>query len=650
MTRVLLIAEASRSIGEFRRAWVRRVHQAYVEAYSRRLATVASRECRRAQVTVLASRDVVGSAGLAAPTMVRLYDEEVYQNDSGALAELGRRLIAGWWPERAEGSPLLHRGVWLPDLLPVAKGIVLRLDVLEQLGTIERVLDEVKPTRVVLLTGASTAEQLARALAVERGLPLTVAGRFAPARLAAATARWLRAREERRALRLLVTGPRRRPPAPPSGPHVVFPICRGRHLFVAEPVAASLRARGVGSRVLASTRDNAELEPALERITKEGIPGAFLMDYLPRSEARRIVATLRPVLGRLWGRLAADPSWRARQRHGGADLASMVVPLAREAVCSGLITARLLLEASFRALEAGRPVAVIVASDRRPHERAVALAATALGIPTTLFWGGALLGRDGINQFDVTDRVLVFGAHARDGLVRSGLAPERVSIVGDPRSNAARLVSRADLRREALERFTLVDDRPLYVLISKYVSLLFSVDEKATLYRTVREACRRLGEPNVIVKVHPNENLALLREQVAAWGWPDARLTQDHDIHRLFAAADAAIMVTSMAGLEAMALGCPVVAMQTLGKDFEGGAMPPYVSAGVVEHVAIDEPDALAAALTRLRPGSPAREALVERGRAFAAPYLHPADGDFADRLIGVVEELRRRGEGAAVA
>jgi hypothetical protein len=194
MTRVLLVAEASRSIGEFRRPWVRRLHQAYLEAYRRRLATVVAGECRGAEVTMLASRDAVGPTGLAAPAVVRLYDEEVYQNDSGALAELGRRLIAGWWPERAEGSPLLHRGVWLPDLVPVAKGIVLRLDVLEQLGSVERVLDEVKPTRVVLFSGASVAEQLARALAVERGLPVTVACRFAPARLAAATGRLRRRR------------------------------------------------------------------------------------------------------------------------------------------------------------------------------------------------------------------------------------------------------------------------------------------------------------------------------------------------------------------------------------------------------------------------------------------------------------------------
>jgi UDP-N-acetylglucosamine 2-epimerase len=427
---------------------------------------------------------------------------------------------------------------------------------------------------------------------------------------------------------------------------VVFPICRDRHLFVAEPVAASLHAGGIASRVLASTRDNRELTPALERIANGGMPGSFLMDYLPREEARRIVAALRPELHRLWAQLKDDPLWRRQLRHGGADLAPIIAPMARVAICSGLLTARLLIEAAFRALESDRPEAVIVASDRRPHERAVALAARALGIPCALFWGGALLGRDGINRFDIVDRVFVFGEHARDGLVRIGIPSDRVAIVGDPRSNAARLTPRAEVRRAALARFGLSDDRPLYVLVSKYVSLLFSAEEKAALYRTVQEARRRLDDPHVIIKVHPNENLALLREQVTAWGWPDAPLTQDYDIHRLFVAADAAVMVTSMAGLEAMALRCPVVAMQTRGKDFEGGSMPPYVSAGVVERVDIDAPQALAAALTRLGLGSAAREALVERAQAFASPYLHPADGRLAERVMSVVEDIRRRRAG----
>src|SRR5207245_2417852 len=125
----------------------------------------------------------------------------------------------------------------------------------------------------------------------------------------------------------------------------------------------------------------------------------------------------------------------------------------------------------------------------------------------------------------------------------------------------------------------------------------------------------RLGDAQVVVKAHPNENLKLLRDQVAGWGWREAVLTQDADIHRLFGAADAAVMVTSMAGIEAMAMGCPVIAVQTPGKDFEGGGMPAYVSEGAVERVDMGDAKALETVLRRLVTDRSARAALVYRGR-----------------------------------
>jgi len=146
---------------------------------------------------------------------------------------------------------------------------------------------------------------------------------------------------------------------------------------------------------------------------------------------------------------------------------------------------------------------------------------------------------------------------------------------------------------------------------------------------------------DVIVKVHPNEDLALLRRQAPAWGWRGAILTQTYDIHRLFAAADAAIMVTSMAGIEAMAMACPVIAVQTPDKDFEGDNMPPYVKEGAVERVSLDDPAALTATLRRVLDDPAVRADLVERGHRFAAPYVRPVDGALVARLLGIADEAR---------
>jgi glycosyltransferase involved in cell wall biosynthesis len=631
MTRVLLVAEATpRSQGVFRRRWVRALHRRYLRRYREALAAAAGRLAATHEVTVLAGRDALDPARLPSAAVRRVYEDELLHSDSEALAFLTRELIAEWWPAREEPG-LTFDEVWLPDLMPVTKSILLRVDVVEYLGIIVRTLDEVKPDGVVLLTGASIAERMARALAVERAIPVRVARRSPAAGALAAAGRALRRREERRALAAHLNHRRASVPTP-SAP-VLLSVSHARHFMVVDPLVRALTARGRPSAVLVATNENRAMRAPLSRALADGAVGGHLMDHLPRAEARRLVRDLRPVSRRLLARL--------KYRQPGGPLAAIVAPYARDAVTLSLATARLYLAAAGRALDAHRPAAVVITSDRRMSERALALAARRRGIPSLLFYGGALLGRDRTNLFDVGDRILVLGEHVRRGLIEQGIDARRLVAVGDPRSNDARLVPPERLRAEVRQRFGLPSDRPLVVMVSKYASLLFSADEKQAFYRTVRDALRELGEVGVVIKVHPNENLALLRRQVAEWRWPDVPLTQEYDIHRLFAAADAAVMVTSMAGIEAMALGCPVIAVQMPGKDFEGGGMPAYVSQGAVERVDVGDTKTLITVLRCILTDASARAALVERGRRFAAPYLHPVDGALGDRLQGVIDEIR---------
>jgi len=640
VSRVLVVAEASRSIGEFRRPWVRSLYRAHVRRYRRTVGAMLARLAPSNEVTLLAGRELLDRTTLPAGVSPRLYDEESFKAEAEPLADLGARLVTAWWPRRGTESALLVGGVWVPDLLPVAKGILLRLELLEFLAALERVMDDVKPQRVVLVTGASIAERLVRALAEDRAIPVDAAARIPSAAALAALLRALRGREEWQALRQLLRHPRRPAPVPEGHPRIVFTACQTRHFEVVEPLTASLRHDGVNATVLAASVD-ATLDARVARVAAGGVPCAYFMDYLPRAEARRLVREMRPLCRRLLQRLDADPEYDALARHGSVRLGRILRPFAANAVRRSIVTARLYLEAAARALDALRPDAVVIASDRRYAERALALAARARGIPVVLFWGASLLSRDRTNTFDVADRLLLIGDHVRAALVEQGLEPSRLAVVGDPRSNAACLVERERLRAQVFADFGLAPGRPLLVLVSKYVSVLFSSEEKEGFYRTVARAVERLGRPHVIVKVHPNEHLALLREQVRAWGWRDAVLTQSYDIHRLFRAADVAVMVTSMAGVEAMAMECPVVAVQTRGKDFEGGYMPPYVSAGAVDRVDTGDVEALAATLSRLLGDARAREALVARGRTFAAQYLHPVDGRLTERLLEVVAEIR---------
>jgi glycosyltransferase involved in cell wall biosynthesis len=510
-------------------------------------------------------------------------------------------------------------------------------------GVLEQVLDEVKPEQIRLLSGASVPERLARLLARGRDIPVGVAGvRLLPHVFARAYAA-LFPREERLRLRALLDQTRRDAPTLPAGEgrRFLFITCRTRHHFVVDPLVEAVRTAGAKACVIASSDEDPEFNSRVDGLLGSGVPAGFAMDYLPREERAALVRRYRPVLRRVWRGVNSDPDLSARLDWHGVSLLPVLRPFLRSAVEQSLLTALLHQEAAFRTFDVLRPDAVLITSDRRYAERAAALVARARGIPSVLCSGTLILSRDRINAFDVGDRIVVIGEHLRQSLIHEeGIEPGRVSVIGDPRSNAARLVPTAHLREEVRRDFGLAPGRPLIVLVSKYVSLLFSAPEREALIRTMCGAARQLPGVDVVVKVHPNEDLGRLRQQVVEWEWPEAILTKDYDIHRLFAAADAAVMVTSMAGLEAMALGCPVVAVQTVGKDFEGVYMPPYVSAGSVPRVDLGDPAGLAASLRRLLDDPENRAAVIERAPCVFRALCPSVDGRLAERLLALTDDI----------
>jgi len=641
MNRVLLVTQAARAIGEFRRPWVRAAYRRFVARHRRAVSRACSRLGPDVALTVLAARELVDAASLPAATALRYYDKEIYKLDAERLAELTDTLADRWWPARGCVRELEHRGVWLPDVIAMSRAIVVRLEITELFGTVARAVEEVSPFRIVVMSGTSVPERLARAIAEARGVPVvTAAPGFVSARLYSWAASALARREERLRLRSFLDYPRRRPLAPTPVPPLLFVTARPRHHYVVDPLAEAARAAGIPTRALAGPA--VEMARPIEALARAGTAAGFLTDYVSPAEARRLIRTHRPRFRAAWRRLSSDPAFARALRWQGVALDAAARPFLRDSVETALLTALLCQEAAARAIDALAPRAVVLTANRRFAERALALAARARGVPTLLFSNSLVMARDRASIFDVADRLLVIGDHLRDRLVREQhVPPERVTVLGDPRSNAARLAHRDALREDIAATFGLSPGRALVILVSKYVSTLFSADEKERLYRTVRAATAGLDDVDVIVKVHPNEDLALLRRQAPAWGWRGAILTQTYDIHRLFAAADAAIMVTSMAGIEAMAMACPVIAVQTPDKDFEGDNMPPYVKEGAVERVSLDDPAALTATLRRVLDDPAVRADLVERGHRFAAPYVRPVDGALVARLLGIADEAR---------
>jgi glycosyltransferase involved in cell wall biosynthesis len=642
VSRILLVTQQPRGYGEFRKPLVRALYRRYVERYRRQVANCTASLAVGHEVTVLADRGLIDESRLPADTRIRYYDEESFKIDAKAQGERNDRLLAGLWPEPESAPELCFRDVWLPDLLTLVRGLVLNLEVTESVGIVEHVMAEARPERVVLVSGASMLERAARLTARSQGVPVTMAAPwFLVACAYARFWRLLQIRDDKLRLHELLAFPRRAPVTLSKSPRIVFVTCRARHHLVVDPLAQAVHASGFEPHVIVSPVPDAELEIRRESLARAGIAAEYLCNYLSQEDARALARKYRPIFARLWRRIAASGDF-ARARTQDPVVHVLATPLLRDTVKRSLLVPLIVQEAASRALDHLRPSAVVITSNRRYTERALALAARARGVPVLVFSGSLIMARDPFEFLDVADRLLVIGDHLRDAIIREQrIRADRISVVGDPRSNAARLVPSAELRREVARHFGFDADRPLVILISKYVSRFFSGREKEAFYRTFVAAALGLDGLQTIVKVHPNEDLAVLRRQVVEWGWPDAVLTKDYDIHRLFGAADAAVMVTSTAGIEAMALGCPVVAIQAAAKSYEGNTWPPYVGEGVVERVVMGDSAALDAALRRLLHHGKHREAAIERGRKFAARYVHPVDGNLADRLLAAIEGVR---------
>jgi sugar O-acyltransferase (sialic acid O-acetyltransferase NeuD family) len=78
VSRVLLVTQSTRSIGEFRRPWVRALYRRYVARFRRELRAVVWALAREAEVTVLTSRELADPEGLPGNVALRYFDDESF--------------------------------------------------------------------------------------------------------------------------------------------------------------------------------------------------------------------------------------------------------------------------------------------------------------------------------------------------------------------------------------------------------------------------------------------------------------------------------------------------------------------------------------------------------------------------------------------
>lgn len=289
-----------------------------------------------------------------------------------------------------------------------------------------------------------------------------------------------------------------------------------------------------------------------------------------------------------------------------------------------------------------RPDVAVTYAEAGGWGRALVLEARRLSIPTVGLQHGFIY-RHWLNYqheddelrpsgsgagFPYPTRTLVFDRYAASTLETAGhLPPDAIRITGSPRLDelAARLrdvrAQRTTIRRD----LAIADDQRLLVLVAK-------ASEVGAHLPALFDAVRTSPGVRLIVKPHPAETAAAYRPLAR----PGDAVTIDDphtDLGRLLAAADAMVTMNSTVAIDGLVLGVPALVIGLPNN------LSPFVEAGVMMGA---EGGGIRTAIAALLYDRPAREALLQRGAAFAERYAMRADGGSAARAADDILSFKR--------
>lgn len=323
---------------------------------------------------------------------------------------------------------------------------------------------------------------------------------------------------------------------------------------------------------------------------------------------------------------------RAAGLHGDVDLWPVLSRELRDAAQIQWTWSARAMDEARSALQLSRPDVAVTYAEAGGWGRALVLEARRLSIPTVALQHGFIY-RHWLNYqheadelramgddagFPYPTRTLVFDRYAAATLEQGGGFPAAaIRVTGSPRLDelAARL--RASLRDRAIIRTELgiADDERLLVLAAK-------ATEIGPHLPALVAAVQDLPGVTLVIKPHPAETAASYH-QYGASGHAVRVEEPRADLGRLLAASDALVTMNSTVAVDALVLGIPAIVVGLPNN------LTPFVDAGVMAGAAGGDMRATLAAVLYDRA---AREALIERGAAFADRYEMRADGESAAR------------------
>jgi glycosyltransferase involved in cell wall biosynthesis len=272
----------------------------------------------------------------------------------------------------------------------------------------------------------------------------------------------------------------------------------------------------------------------------------------------------------------------------------------------------------------------------------VPVVARELHIPTLAVQHGVFASDDPMYEVLYADRLAVWGQAVKELVVSQGILPERVVCTGAPILDD---LSRRQFRPMVLRQELGVPptDRLITLASEPGGSRHLYANEVHHMVMEILKAIQQLPTNfHLVIKLRPGEDGVFHRNAVASLDLSDrVTVVQSVDLHELLHASELVIVFASTVGLEAIALGRPLLVVNFTGRP----DLVDYVDRGTALGV-YREADLLPA-IRRVLDDPAVQQRLAAARRQFVQDYLYRLDGLSSQRVVALVDrmidEWRRR-------
>jgi len=207
-------------------------------------------------------------------------------------------------------------------------------------------------------------------------------------------------------------------------------------------------------------------------------------------------------------------------------------------------------------LEEHRPVLIVSPDISDPRIRLFVLTGRLMGIPSLEVQSGLLHAKDSVEwQFNVAEKVAVWGERVRYLFADFGISEERIIITGSPRFDGMINVDRTQVDATR-SRLGIPDGRLMVLFASQYLLSNYSEfgefpSAQRAVKRAIFEAADRLSGMTLVVKPHPLENVQETKK-IAEGCKNIVFVKRSENIRELTKACDVFITLGSTATMDAL--------------------------------------------------------------------------------------------------